>query len=332
MAKVAQLTVGGAGGLTIMNASQRIDWGRFKNTPGTLVSATGHDHNAVYYGTATVDNLFGTQEARIAQLELDIEVLAYKTDFLMGGGGATANSTIHNYNNSTQAQSTLSTTLLNACANAPGISTQRTGYFFSETNSTNKIDYFTLVLEATSNCPIGPQGSLIDFAIQSKGFMTDGAGHWAQLNILLDVWTSKDNALGDASNQVMLSSMVQGYSKGTGFSMAREYTHSSGVSRDIIEFYTESSTVGLCKSSIRGFWLSNAGNNWIHDYNTDTVSALTSLVTGARAASTCTTEFYGVIASGAAGTQVNKLTWSTLSISAMTSLSQDKTGASTVEI
>ncbi len=331
MAKVSQLTVLSTNQV-IMNGNQRVDWGRFKNTPGTLVSATGHNHDAVYYPTGTVNSLFGTQEDRISQLELDIEVLSYKTDFLMGGGGNTANTTIHNYNNSTEAFSTISTTLLNSCNEAPGISTQRTGYFFSETNSTNKIDYFTLVLEATNDCPIAPQGSLIDFAIQSKGFMTDGASHWAQLNILLDVWTTKDNALGDASNQVMLSSMVQGYSKGSGFSMVREYTHSSGVSRDIIEFNTESSTVGLCKSSIRGFWLSNSGNNWIHDYNTDTVSALTSLVTGARAASTCTTEFYGTIASGAGGNQVNKLTWSTLSISAMTAISQDKTGASTVEI
>lgn len=331
MAKVSQLTVLSTG-QTILNNNQRIDWNRFKNTPSTLVSGTGHDHNDVYYLTSTVDSLFDTQETRISQLELTIEILAYKTDFMMGGGGSSASSTIHNYNNSTEIFSTISSALLNDCKNAPGISTQRSGYFFSETNSTNKIDYFTLVLERTYDCPIAPQGSLIDFAIQSKGFMTDGNSHWAQLNILLDIWITKDNALGDASNQVLLSSMVQGYSKGSGFGMLREYTYSSGVSRDIIEFNTESDTVGLCKSSIRGFWISNSGYNWIHNYNTDTVSALTSLVRNSAGACTCTTEFYGTIASGGGGTNVHKLTWSTLSISTATALSQDKTGASTVEL
>ena len=319
--------------INLMDTAGKIDWSRMKNTPDSLVTGSGHNHDITYYSINYVNNIFNIQEDRLSLLEADIETLSYKTDFMMGGGGSSANTAIHNYNNTTEVFSTITPTLHTPTLNAPGISTSSSGYFFSDDSySTNKIDYFTLVVEVVNNCPILTKGSLIDFAVQSKGFITDGVQSWAELNILLDIWKTKENSISGASNQVLLSSFVEGFTKSAGNTMIREYKYSSSVSRDINVFNTNGDTVGLCQNSNKGLWLSSVGYNLLQVYKTDTVSVFNGMINNTVGSSTCTTEYFGVVASGSNSTTVQKVTWSTLSISNMTNISIDKTGATSVEI
>ena len=328
---MAKTTIIVADGISLLNANQRIDWTKFKNTPSSLVSGTGHDHDTTYYLTEIIDDLFDQQLLRLETLEAQVETLAYKNDLFMGGGGDTSNTVIDNYNILTEVFSTISTTLINSTLNAPGISVQRSGYFFNGLKTADKFDNYTLSVETIANPPINIKGTIIDFAIQSKGFATNGIDNWVYLNTTLDTWTMKPIALSDSSNQVMLSAMVKGFSKGAGDTILREYIHSSGVNRDIISFNTVGDTVGLCKSSTRGFWLSTMGYNYISDYVTDTITSLSVLVFNTAGASTCTSQNFGVIGSGSHNTNVQKLTWSTLAISLMTEFTNDKTGASSLE-
>jgi hypothetical protein len=328
MAKLSQIDIDG---VLFLNTSQRIDWSKMKNTPASLVSGTGHVHDTLYYRTTEVDDMFRVQEDRLSDLETQVETLAYKSTVFMGGGGSTSNITINSYNINTEVFSTISTELLHENLKAPGISMQRSGYFFNGGKITDKFDHFTLVVENTQSSPINVDGTIVDFAIQSKAFATDGASNWAALNVLLDTWEIKPGAPSESSGQVMLSAIIRGFTKGKGSGMLREYTHSSGISRDILTFTTNGDTVGLCKSSSRGFWLSTLGYNYINDYTTDSVSVLNTMVNNSEGAVTCTSQYFGVIGSGSHGTHVSKLTWSTLAISAMTDFSVDKTNSTSIE-
>lgn len=326
MAKVSQIVIGG---IPLLNSSQKIDWLKFKNTPTTLVSASGHDHNDKFYGIQTVNDKFLVQEARITTMELQIETLSYKTDLMMGGGGSTENA-IHNYNLSTETTSEISTTLNNSPTDVPGISSQAFGYFLNSNKAVSKFDYFTLINETVNDCLISPTGSLIDFAIQSKGLVTDGS-NWVQLDTKLDIWASRPVSTAGTSGRQMLSSTVNGYTKGAGLGMLRNISYSSGVSSEIIEFTTIDTTIGLSKSSNKGYWISKVNGNFEQSYITDTVQAFTSMVNDADNSSISTTEFYGLIAGGGTGLNVQKLTWTTMAISASTNLTVNKNGASSIE-
>jgi len=327
MAKVSQIKIDGK---ELLNSSKRIDWTRFKNTPSTLVSASGHNHDSVYYLTSIVNSKFKTQEDRISDLEEQIEQLAYKTDLMMGGGGSTGNN-IHNYNFSNETTSQISTTLSNSPNNTPGITSKDSGFFLNSSKAASKFDKFTLVNTNVSNAPIIPKGSMIDFAIQTKGFINDGINQWASLDIKMDTWTIKPSSTVNASGRQQLSSIVTGYTKGNGTGMLREYQYSSGISRDIIEFTTVDTTIGLNKSSFKGYWLSKLNGNFEHTYNTDVVQSFNTLVSDANNSNVGTTEYYGMILGGQSSTAAYKLTWLTLAVSSATDLTTNKNGASSIE-
>ena len=326
MAKVSQIVIGG---VPLLNNNQKIDWLKFKNTPTTLVSASGHNHDEQFYRTEIVNEKFSTQEIRIAIMEEQIETLSYKTDLMMGGGGTTTN-TIHNYNLAAETTSEISTTLNNSPLNVPGISSQSFGYFLNSSKAASKFDFFTLVNEVVNDCLIVPTGSLIDFAIQSKGLVTDGI-NWVQLDTKLDIWATRPPSISGSSGRQMLSSTVNGYTKGAGLGMLRNISYSSGVSSEIIEFSTIGTTIGLSKSSNKGYWISKVNGNFEQSYITDTVQLFTGMVNDADNASTSTTEFYGLVAGGGSGLTVQKLNWSTMTISTSTNLSINKNGASSIE-
>ena len=327
MAKVSQIQIDGK---NLLNSSQRVDWTRFKNTPTTLVSASGHNHDSTYYVSSTVTSKFKTEEDRITVLEKQIEQLAYKTDLMMGGGGSTG-AQIHNYNFSTETMSQITTTLSNSPSNVPGITSKEIGFFLNSSKAASKFDKFTLVNTNISNAPITPKGSLIDFAIQTKGFINDGVDKWASLDVKLDTWTNKSSSTVNASGRQQLSSIVTGYTKGSGTNMLREYQYSSGISRDIIQFTTIDTTIGLNKSSFKGYWLSKLNGNFEHTYTTDIVQSFNTLISDANNSNVGTTEYYGVILGGGSSTSAYKLTWLTLTVSSSTNLTIDKNGASSIE-
>jgi len=328
MAKVSQITVGDK---NILNNNQRIDWTKFKNTPLSVVTVIpANNHDDKFYLQETVNSKFKVEEDRISSLELKIEKLAYKTDLMLGGGGSTGNA-IHNYNLSTEVTSEITTTLNNSPLNTPGISAQTFGYFLNSNKEASKFDYSTLVNETIHNSPITPNGSMIDFAIQSKGIINDDNTGWAQLNTKLDTWASKDSTTAVSDGRTLLSSTVVGYQKKSGSGFVSEYSYSSGVVRNIVEFTTIGTTVGLNKSSHKGYWISKVNGNFEHAYTTDTVSMFNTMVNDADNASTSTTESFGYIVGGGSGLTSQKLNWSSLAITTCTNLSVNKNGASSIE-
>ena len=327
MAKTNQITVNG---VDLMTSTQRIDWTKFKNTPSTLVSASGHNHDNLYYRIDVVDSKFETEENRVSEIETQIEVLAYKTDLMLGGGGSSG-AAIHNYNLSTEATSELKTTLLKeSSSSVPGISSSSYGYFTNEDKSTSKFDYFTLVIASIPNSIIIPIGSLIDFAVQTKGFITDG-NSWMELNEKLDTWSSKSSTIAGASGRPMLSSTISGFSKNGGTGMLRKLSYRSGISEEVIEFTTIGITSGLNRNSNKGYWISKINGNFEHSYLTNVVQSFNSMVNNADNSSTSTSDIFGLIASGGNGTTVQKLNWTNLSISTSTPLTVDKNGACAIE-
>lgn len=328
MAKVSSLQVGT---VQLLNASGNIDWSFFKNTPASLVSSSGHNHDALYYTTATVNSLFKAQEDRIDALVSIIESKAIKYDLLMAGGGATASNAIHNYNLATEVTSQLSGTIPFTSINSPGISSASWGYFTNSSRYVSKLDYFTRVFVTVPSCPIGIAGSMIDYAIQTKGYVSDGAQGWAKLDVKMDTWEVRASCNGATDGRPLLSSQVKGYSKRQGTGFAYEYSYLSSTSRTLSSFTTNGITSGLSRSSNYGFWLSGVGGNFKHTYVTDAITVFTGLAINVNNTNVSTGEFYGLIASGSNSTTVSKLNWATESTSLAVATSVDKTGASSIE-
>jgi len=328
MAKLNQLKVDNN---NIFDINNRIDWTRFKNTPSTLVSASGHNHDDLYYKSSVVNDKFKLEEDKIDLLEKRIEVLSYKTDIMMAGGFLN-DTKIHNYNFSTEVTNEISTNTNMISINTPGISSKEFGYFTNKDKMIDKFYHFTLVIESILQSNIEPKASLIDFAVQSLGFITDGIG-WNKLNQLLDIWETKNDNPVDVSGRTFLSSSVTGYCKGSDLGMVKELTYTTEVLKELSEIRTIGITTGLNKSSNLGYWISKINGNYEHNYLTESFRSINIFIDDMDNSSTSTTEFFGmIVAGGIDGNLTNKLMWSTLSITQSISLSLNKSGASSIEL
>ena len=328
MAKLDQLKVKNH---NLFDDNDKIDWTKFKNTPSTLVSASGHNHDDLYYKSSVVIDKFKLEEDKINLLEKRIEVLSYKTDLMMAGG-ILNDTKIHNYNFSTETTNEISTNTNIVSIDSPGISSQDFGYFTSKDKNIDKFYHLTLTIESIQNSNIVPNASLIDFAVQSLGFITDGVS-WNKINQLLDIWESKSNNPVDVSGRPFLSSNVTGYCKGSGLGMVKELTYTTESLKELSEIRTIGITTGLNKSSHIGYWISKINGNFEHNYVTESFRLINIFVDNMDNSSTSTTEFFGmVVAGGVDGDLTNKLKWSTLTITQSLSLSLNKSGASSIEL
>lgn len=328
MAKVTSLRVGPT--LQLLNASANIDWTFFKNTPATLVSASGHNHDLVYYTTPVVNSKFATQEARIDVLVGRIEAKAIKRDLLMGGGGTVANATIHNYNHATEVSSQIATSVPFSTINSPGITSANKGYMTNSSRQVSSIDYLTRVFVAAPNCLIDIKGTMIDYAIQTKGYVSNGANGWVKFDVKVDTWETRDSCACETDGRPLLSSQVKGYSKKNGSGLSYEYSYLSSTSRTLTAFTTNGITSGLCRSSNYGYWISGINANFKHTYATDSITLFTGLTNDMSNTNVSSGEYYGVLASGNNSSIVRKLNWSTEAITVASAII-DKTGASSVE-
>lgn len=329
MAKISSLRVGPT--LQLMNASSNIEWSFFKNTPSTLINAWGHHHDLIHYTIAQVNTKFKVEEDRVDILVSRIEGKALKYDLLMAGGGTTANSSIHNYNLSTEVFSLTTAVLPFTTLSSPGITSKQWGYLTKDTGQVSKFDYFTRTFVTVAACPITIKGTMIDYAIQQKGFVSNGALGWRKLDIKLDVWETRDNANCETDGRPLLSSITKGYSKKQGAGLSYEYSYLSSTSRTLTAFTTNGITNGLIRNANYGFWLSSIGSNFKHVYLTDAFTLFTGLTTNVNNANMSTGEYYGLIVSGSDTTNVHKLGWLTEAITTAVSTTVNKSGASSVE-
>jgi hypothetical protein len=329
MAKISSLRVGPT--LQLLNAQSNIEFAFFKNVPSTLINATGHNHDLVHYSIATVNSKFKVEEDRVDVLVSRIEAKAVKYDLLMAGGGTNANSTIHNYNLATEVFSQITAVLPFTSLNAPGITSSAFGYLTNTSNQISKFNYFTRSFTTVPNCPILIKGTMIDYAIQQKGYVSDGALGWRKLDVKLDTWETRDSCAGETDGRPLLSSITKGYSKKQGSGAAYEYSYLSSTSRTLTTFTTTGITSGLCRNSNYGFWLSSIGTNFKHVYLTDAFTLFTGLTSNVNNTNTLTNDSFGLIVSGSDSTNVRKLNWSTEAISVAVSATVNKSGASSVE-
>lgn len=326
MAKVNNLKIGN---LVIIESDGKIDWNKFKNTPPSIVRAVGHNHDTIHYRDLETNLIFYTYENKLVELQAKMDKLGFKTEGFIGGGG-TNNNKIHNFTTLTDTNTNLGDLLSHSPLNSPGITSKNHGYIINKNKTTSKFSYTVKTSSDITPCPIEIGGSLINYAVQTKGFITDGNNMWAELDVVTNTWSLKDEALSTASNRPMLSSPTVGFTKTTGHNISYMYNYIKGISQGTISFNTNGSPTGLFRNSLMGYWISEISTNLKVNYLTQSVMQMPLFTTHFSSSNTVSTEFMGYVISGSNNTSVQKMTWSTESITQTTNVI-DMTGASSIE-
>jgi hypothetical protein len=326
MARIKELRVGG---ILIVETDGYIDWARFKNTPTTIVSASGHDHDATYYKTEESNAMFQAAEDRLISMQQQIDRLAYKyTGYI--GGGASNGTNVNKYSTNNDTLSGLGGLLSHSPINVPGITSKEQGYMFNTNKTTTKFVYSTNTAVNITACPISIGGTLIDYAIQTKGYVTDGVNAWRKLDVVTDIWETKNNATSSSAGRPMLSSPIAGFTKATGDNVSYMYDYIKGTSSATVSFNTIGTPTGLVRNSLNGYWISDTGTNVKVNYLTQSVLQMPVFTAGFSNTNTVSTEFKGYVLSGSNSTLAQKLTWATeTSVSAGSII--DLTGGSSIE-
>lgn len=326
MAKVQHLKVAG---VAIIETDGKTDWARFKNTPATIVSASGHDHNATYYTTSESNAKFAAAEATLANIQAQIDALAIKyTGYI--GGGASASNHVNRYTTTNETRSDLGAVLSHSPLNAPGMTSKEQGYIFNSNKTTTKYVYSTNTAVNVTATPKTPLGTLFDYAIQTKGFVTDGASGWATIEVLTDTWTTLNNATSNAAGRPLLSSSVEGFTKSTGTSMSYKYDYIKGTSSETISFTVNGTPTGMVRSSAYGYWVANTDSIYKHSYSTNSVAKVPSFTVHFSNTNTISTEYNGYALSGSNHSSAQKLNWASETVSTAGSVI-DLTGGACIE-
>lgn len=317
--------------VTLYDVTNNINFNLFVNVPGSLVSGQGHNHDNLYMRTSEVDFLFKYEKDKVDVLSTKIEVLGYKTDVLMNGGGDNNDNKLRNYNINTETGSVVNATTPFNTVEGTGISFQRFGFFTNESSKISKYDHFTVTLTNINDTNFNVKASLIDFAVQSKGFIFDGNNQINSLNILLNTFSVKPNAAHKGNFRSGLSSFTFGYLKGVSGSDADKlkiYKYSSSTMSGVTNFNINSEVSGLQKNSKTGYWIGS--NCYKHQYTTDSVSQL--FGTTQIKSNNTANDIFGVLVSGSDSVTSNKLTFSTDTFSTMTDNITNTTSASYIEV
>jgi len=309
--------------------SGKIDFSLFKNVPSTLVSAEGHNHDDRYYRKDVVQGMFDERLSKIDEQTERIIQLSYKTDLFMGGGFVN-NTEIHTYNIDTESTTKLDNGLPFEIDLAPGIPSIENGYFLSESKKVSKFTFQTLSHSIKSDSPVAPKLATFDFAIQSKGYVV-GEGKWTTIKNSLDVW-SVDCEVSDMpeySSRNGLSSIDFAIVKSSGVNNFTKYDYiTKTVSTIDGEFETTSGALGVSKDSKSGLYISKIGYNFSLNYTSNTISTYDLLQENTDNACSTINDVLGLIATGGTGLKVQKITWSTNSVSLAQDLTDDKSGSS----
>lgn len=326
MANIKQLRVAG---VQIIEADGKIDWSKFKNTPATIVSAAGHDHNATHYLSTQTDAMFNTVTATLDNIRAQIEAVGIK-NYAYVGGGANNGVSVSKYTRSTETTANLGG-LLSYGANGAGITSKIHGYVTSSGNAATKFTYATQSASNISNCPITIGGTLIDHAVQTRGYVTNGSGSWAAIDVLTNSWENRTAATSTSAGRPMLSSYTFGLTKSTGTNNSYKYTYSTGVSATSVSFAVAGNPSGLNKDGNYGYWISNIETNIKHSYVSDSAVQLPLFTVHLSNSNTLSGEFVGFCISGSNHTNVQKITWATETIAAAGSSGVDLTSGSGIE-
>lgn len=326
MAIVKSLTIAG---VQIVEPDGKVDWTKFKNTPATIVSAAGHNHDSVHYTTAQTDQKFTDATNTLVAIQAQIDAKAIKYAAYIGGG-VSGGSSIRKYVASTETNSNLGALLSHSPNSSPGITSKEQGYITNTNKTVTKFTYSTQTAIDVAACPITIGGTLFDFAIQTKGLVTNGT-QWAQLDTLTNVWETKTNANATYAGRQMLSSAVVGFTKSTGTNESYRYDYSTGISATSVSFTISGTPAGLNRNSSYGYWIANTSSNFKHSYLTSSVVQLPLYTLNFSNTATLTTEFYGYSISGSSQTGAQKIAWATEVVSNAGSVDVDLTGGSGVE-
>lgn len=327
MAVVKHLKVAG---VQIIETDGNIDWSRFKNTPSTIVSASGHNHNTTHYTTTETNDKFSVVMNTLSsiQLQIDAAAIKYKTYI---GGGVSGGSSVRKYDRITESSTDLGSLLSHSPNNSASITSKEQGYMLNSNKTASGFTYSTQTSYSISNCPIVSNGSLIDYAVQTKGYITDGANAWAKLDTVTNSWENLTGTTATSAGRPMLSSTVFGFTKASGTNISYKYNYSTGVSEGTVEFTTNGTPTGLSRNSSYGYWVSNTDSNNKHAYTSNSVVQLPLFTTHFSNTNTLVGEHNGYCISGSNHTTVQKINWSTEVISGAGSSGINVTGGAGVE-
>jgi hypothetical protein len=317
-------------GIQVIETDGKVAWAKFKNTPATIVSASGHDHNAVHYLSTQTDSMFNTVNSTLESIRVQIEAVGIKTTAYIGGG-ASNGSSVCKYDKTTQTTSNLGGLLSHSPNNSPSISSKIRGYMTNTNQTVTKFTHSTQSAANTNSCPIGMGGSLVDHAVQSRGYITNGSGSWATIDTTTDIWETRTSATSTSAGRPMLSSYTYGLTKATGTNTSYKYTYSTSTSAATISFAVTGTPAGLNRNSTYGYWIANTDSNIKHSYVSDSVIQLPLFTINFSNANMLACEFDGYSISGSSQTNVQKITWATEVVAAAGSCSVDLTGGSGIE-
>lgn len=314
----------------VIEVDGKIDWAKFKNTPASIVSAAGHNHDSVHYTSSQTDTMFNNAQATLNNIKAQIDALAIKYKAYIGGG-VSGGSNVNCYDKSTQTISNLGGLLSHSPTNSPSISSKAFGYITNTNRTTTKFTYTTQSASAANSCPISMGGSLIDYAVQTKGFITDGSNAWAMIDNTTGVWENKTAATSNSAGRPMLSSSINGFTKASGTNLSYKYDYTTSSSAGTVSFTTTGTPAGLNRNSSYGYWICSTDTNVKHAYSTNSVVQLLCFTSNFVNTNALGTEFDGFSISGSNATVVQKISWATEVVSAAGSTGVDLTGGSTVE-
>lgn len=326
MSQVQQLTIAG---INIIESDGTINWSRFKNTPPSIISVTGHNHDALYYLSTETNAKFTDVENTLYNIQMQINALALKYTSYIGGGNNGGNS-INKYTTSTEMMVTLGTFLSHSPLNAPGLTSRSHGYIFNTDKTTTKFTHSTTTVQNISTSLKVPVGTLYDYAIQRKGFITDDKNGWAALDPLTDIWATLNDAPSNANGRPLLSGSIEGYTKTTGNGTSYKYDYIKGTSSETISFNIVGIPAGMVRNSSSGYWVANTNSIYRHNYTSNSVAKIPSFTNHFSNTNTISTEYHGYLISGSNHEHIQKINWVTEAVSTAGTF-DDLTGGSCIE-
>jgi len=330
MAKTNNLVVSNKGkSINLLNSTEKLNWNIFNNTPSSLVSGTGHNHDNLYYRTPVINSLFKTETDKLSILSNRIVTLGIKSNILMGGGSNFNDNKLRNYAINTEANSVINTTTNFNISKGSGLSFQRFGYFLNDAKKIDKYDHFTTSIKSITDTPIIVKNTLIDYAVQSKGYIFNDTNAY-EINILLNTYKARPDVITNGNFRIGLSSFTFGFTKGISNSTAdslKKYSYSAG-SIEILSTFNPNGDVGaLQKNNNIGFWIGS--NSFKQNYISNSISQIVGI--NNQNSNNTSNDIFGIIQSGNNATTSYKLTYSNESISVANN-NTDTTFSSYIEI
>jgi len=315
-------------GENILGGDNKIPLSIFKNTPTTLVSASGHNHNELYYNSDEISYKFHHFDNQLRDVESRIEELAFKNDSYMFGGNDNSVEVLH-FSCVTE-ETKIKNDSIKQFENVYGFSTKQRGYLINANKDCAKYNYEANTEEIIPSFPISNTYVINDFALQSKGFFSDGV-KWVVLNSQIDSYSKILDCDFQFNGRQGLSSISQGFFIDSKTQDMSKMQYITTTHKKTAFSNLPTTLIGLNQTTNMGYLIGETINNKKQYYLTDTMNECNVLVLDSDGASVMTNEIAGFIFGGHNDSKIQKLQWASEAISILVELPTTKNNACSIE-